>query len=74
MITKRLELIFTNSQGGRVTIAVPEPREDLTPAEVQVVMDTIINENVFESPGGDLVASQAARVVIREVSDFELVG
>ncbi|MBS4026149.1 MAG: DUF2922 domain-containing protein [Clostridia bacterium] len=73
MITKRLELIFMSSQGRRVTVAVPDPKENLTPAEIQTAMTVIIGENVFESPGGDLVAALGARIVTREVSDYELV-
>lgn len=74
MITKRLELLFTNFGGTRVTVAIPEPKEDLTPAEIEGVMNTIITENVFTSPGGDLVGIQGARIVTREVSDFDLVS
>jgi hypothetical protein len=68
-----LELIFMSSQGRRVTVAVPDPRVNLTPAEIQAAMDVIIGENVFESSGGDLTAALGARVVTREVNDYELV-
>ena|GEM_PF-6324314 len=33
-ITRRLEMQFTNAAGRRVTLAVVEPRENLTAAEV----------------------------------------
>ncbi|MDW7673441.1 MAG: DUF2922 domain-containing protein [Bacillota bacterium] len=72
MITKRLELLFVNNLGRRVTIALPEPREDLTAIEIEDAMNTIIAQNVFDSPGGDLVAIQGARVVVREVNEFDM--
>ncbi|MHB1419746.1 MAG: DUF2922 domain-containing protein [Bacillota bacterium] len=73
MITKRLEMIFQNTDGRRVTIAVPDPKVDLTQAETQAAMDAILAKNVFTSPGGDLVAAIGARVVTREVADVIVV-
>lgn len=70
MITKRLELLFTNTAGRRVTVAVPDPKEDLTTQELNNAMTAIIGANVFESPGGDLVAIQGARVVTREIAEL----
>lgn len=72
--TKRLELIFLNASGSRVTIGLWDPKENLTGAEVEAAMNTIVQKNVFDSPGGDLVAIQGARLVTREVSEIELLS
>ncbi|MHB1128293.1 MAG: DUF2922 domain-containing protein [Bacillota bacterium] len=73
MITKRLEMIFQNTEGRRVTIAVPDPKVALTQAEAQAAMDAILAKNIFTSPGGDLVAALGARVVTREVADVVII-
>ncbi|MGF7184531.1 hypothetical protein GGQ84_000615 [Desulfitispora alkaliphila] len=70
----RLEMIFTHSGGGRVTVPVQDPREDLTGEEVEQVMQEIIERGVFEAAGADLVAIQSARIVTREVEPIELIS
>ncbi|WP_406678041.1 DUF2922 domain-containing protein [Moorella sp. ACPs] len=70
MPTKRLELIFQNAAGRRTTLAVIDPRDNLTEAEVRAVMELILARNIFTSPGGDLTAIIGARIVIRDVTDI----
>lgn len=70
MITKRLEMSFRNAGGGRVSISVLDPKDDLTEAEVQAAMQTIIGKNIFESSGGDLVGIASARVVTTDTTDL----
>jgi len=69
VISKRLELIFVNSQGKNVAIGVVDPKENLTAEAVGAAMHSVINANVFDS-GGDLVAISGARVVTREVNNI----
>lgn len=71
-ITRRLEMQFTNAAGRRVTLAVVEPRENLTAAEVQGAMQTILARNVFTTSGGDLTGIAGARIVAREVTELEV--
>ncbi|HBX22201.1 MAG TPA: DUF2922 domain-containing protein [Desulfotomaculum sp.] len=61
-----LELVFRNQAGYLVVISVIDPRPDLTAGEVEAAMDTIMGQNIFTSPGGDLVAKVEARLVERE--------
>lgn len=68
--TRTLEMIFTTSGGKEVTVAVKEPKEGLTLAAVQTVMNTIIARNVFTSTGGDLTAIKEAQ--IRQLAITEL--
>lgn len=70
MITKRLEMTFQNANGGRSTISVPDPLDNLTEAEIQACMETIIEKNIFETSGGDLVGILEARVVSTEVKQL----
>lgn len=70
MLTKRLEMTFQNANGGRSTISVLDPLDDLTEAEVQACMQTIIEKNIFETSGGDLVGIVEARVVRTEVNQL----
>lgn len=66
-----LQMIFSNTEGRNNTISVSDPDPELTSAEVEAVMDSIITKNVFVTSGGDLVAKVRAQVVTRTV---DLVG
>ena len=69
--TKTLEMLFATASGKEVTVAVKEPKDGLTLAEVQAVMATIIAKNVFSSSSGDLVTAKEAQ--IRQLAITELV-
>ncbi|NSL50117.1 DUF2922 domain-containing protein, partial len=56
--------------GKEVTVAVKDPKEGLTLAEVQTVMESIIAKNIFVSTSGDLVSIKEAQ--IRQLAITEL--
>ena len=68
--TKTLEMIFATESGKEVTVAVKDPKDGLTLAEVQAVMNTIIARNIFSSTSGDLVTAKEAQ--IRQLAITEL--
>lgn len=68
--TRTLEMIFLNETGKEITVAVKDPKDGLTLAAVQTVMNTIIAKNVFSSTGGDLVSVKEAQ--IRQLAITEL--
>ncbi|AQS60254.1 DUF2922 domain-containing protein [Desulforamulus ferrireducens] len=67
-----LEMLFRNQADQLVTISVIDPRPDITPGDVEAVMDTIIAQNIFTSPGGDLVAKVQARVIERTYTWYNM--
>jgi len=68
--TRTLEMVFVTEGYKEVTVAVKDPKDSLTLAEVQAVMDTIIAKNVFSSKTGDLVSVKEAQ--IRQLAITEL--
>lgn len=67
---KNLEMIFQNSAGKNARISVADPKDNLTPAEVQAAMDTILAKNIFDTTGGDIVKAISARIVTRDVTEI----
>ncbi|RYL89337.1 DUF2922 domain-containing protein [Sporolactobacillus sp. THM7-4] len=59
---KRLNLVFLNQQGKNVTLSLVDPVEPADPAAIKAAMAEIIAQNVFSSPGGDLVQAKSARI------------
>lgn len=69
---KRLELQFIDSVNKTITISIEEPIEPVDALAVSAAMDTIIAQNIFKTPGGDLVSKKGARVVTRDTADVFL--
>ena len=71
-MAKRIELIFKNEIGRNVTISLDDPIDPADPVMVAQVMDQVLAEDVFVSPGGKLVTKVAARIVERNVEPIAI--
>ncbi len=72
-MAKALELIFRNEMGKLATISVIGPKSlPVDPAAVKAAMENLIAKDVFGSSGGSLVSIEGARIVERNVTDYEL--
>ncbi len=71
-IETKLVMTFLNTLGKKVSLFVTDPREDLTEEEIKNAMDVIIEKNIFEPNGFDIVASVDARIVQTETTEFDL--
>jgi len=70
---KTLRMVFKNAGGSNVTFSLRTPKEDITAAVVQGVMDTVISKNNFSSTGGDLTSKVRAEIVdTTETTLFEV--
>ena len=50
-----LELVFKNVAGKKCSLNIEEPKRDISKAEIDAAMKVVVDSNVFNSPGGDLV-------------------
>ena len=71
-IETKLVMTFLNTLGKKVSLFVTDPREDLKEEEIKNAMDVIIERNIFEPNGVDIVASVDARIVQTETTEFDL--
>ena len=69
---KKLELQFKNEEGKTVTFSVDDPIEPVDTAMINAAMDEVVQQNLFQTKGGDLVEKHAARIVERTVEDIDL--
>lgn len=63
----QLEMVFGTDREKEVTLTLKDPRDDLTLAEVQTVMDKIITANFFLSKQGKLTEKKEAQVRVINV-------
>ncbi|NMB32731.1 MAG: DUF2922 domain-containing protein [Clostridium sp.] len=68
MQTKVLVMEFVDSAGKKFSIRIADPREDITPEDVQDVMDLAIDKQLFNR--ADLVSVGRAYVVATTQTDI----
>ncbi|SHM41983.1 Protein of unknown function [Caldanaerovirga acetigignens] len=73
-MAKTLELSFQNEAGKTSRIQIADPKENLTPEEVQPVMDLVVAKNIFSTSGGDIVKALGARIIIRDAVEIISAG
>ena len=68
--SKTLRMIFKNQEGSNYTINLDAPRDNITGAEIQAVMDQIIAANVIGTVGGALVTKHDVKIIDQTVTDL----
>lgn len=67
---KVLRMTFNSALGSAVSITLPEPKVDLTAAQIEAVMDQIIAKDVFLTSGGALVSKRDVKIVDTTTDDL----
>ena len=57
-----LDLVFKNAAGKKVTLNIEEPKPGVTKAEIDAAMQVVIDNNVFNTSGGDIVEAVEGRL------------
>ncbi|WP_313803676.1 DUF2922 domain-containing protein [Cytobacillus sp.] len=72
-MAKSLELSFLTAAGKLSKLSVDNPTEPINPVAIKEAMEQIISANIIQTMNGELVAAESARVIERNVTDYELV-
>ena len=67
-MNQTLILVFLDAEGKERNIRVDDPRVDLTPSEVETVMNDIVAKNVFA--GSALVSAAKAYIITTTTEDI----
>lgn len=73
MEEKVLQMVFKNTAGEKVTISVDDPKDTLTEAQIKTAMETIIEKNIFMKNNYDLISAVEAKIVTKEITEYDLV-
>lgn len=71
-MAKTLELVFTTEMGNQARMTIDDPVEPIDIEQVKNVMQQIISANVFFGNGGNFVSPYQARLVERNVVEYEI--
>ncbi|PFP26581.1 hypothetical protein COJ96_17410 [Bacillus sp. AFS073361] len=72
-MAKTLELHFNTELGKTASLSIENPKEPIDEAVIKQSMAQIIASEIFTTTSGKFVAAKGARVVDRNVTDYELV-
>lgn len=67
---KVLRMSFGAADGSTMSLSLDNPKADLTQAEIEGVMDTVIAKNIFAASGGNLVEKKDAKIVDTITNDM----
>lgn len=67
-----LQLTFANIAGNTMTMNINDPKPNLTEAEVNAAMQTIIDQQVFSKDGFLFNVKKSANIVERNVTEIKL--
>ena len=65
-----LTMTFLTETGEKSNISISDVKAGITNEEVQVLMDSLIANNIFENKKGALVSKYSAQVTGRQVTKF----
>jgi len=68
-----LSMSFTTEKGLKSNININGVKPDITPTQINTLMTTIIQRNVFLSTSGALVGKAGANITQRSVTKVEMV-
>ena len=57
-----LDLVFRNAADKKVTLNIEEPKTGVTKAEIDAAMQVVIENNIFNTSGGDIVEAVEGRL------------
>ena len=57
-----LDLIFKNAAGKKVTLNIEDPKNGVTKAEIDAAMQVVVENNIFNTSGGDIVEAVQGRL------------
>jgi hypothetical protein len=72
-MAKTLELEFVTELGKSVRLSVENPKEPVEEAVVKNAMEEMIASGVFTSANGNFTSVKGARVIDRNVTEYEIV-
>lgn len=72
-MAKTLELQFETEFGKVARISLDNPKEPINEAVVKLAMEQMISANIFTTSSGKLAAVKGARVIDRNITEYEII-
>lgn len=67
-----LSMTFITSGGLKSTLSVSKVKANLSKAEINSLMDTIVAKNIFITKSGTFVKKESAQITERKITKFDV--
>ena len=57
-----LDLVFKNAAGKKFNLKIEEPKAGIKKAEIDAAMQVVVENNIFNTTGGDIVEAVEGRL------------
>ena len=57
-----LDLVFKNAAGKKFNLKIEEPKNGIKKAEIDAAMQVVVENNIFNTSGGDIVEAVEGRL------------
>lgn len=71
-MAKSLELTFMTNMGKQARISIDNPKEPVDETTVKQAMEEMLAANIFQNQNGALAEIKGARVIERNVTEYEI--
>lgn len=71
-MAKSLELTFMTNMGKQARISIDNPKESVDETTVKQAMEEMLAANIFQNQNGALAEIKGARVIERNVTEYEI--
>lgn len=68
----KLLMSFKTDLGDKISLAIDDPKPDLTEEEIINTMNLIVEKDVFSPKGGSLLSVVEAKVVQTDTTEYDL--
>lgn len=66
---KAIRLVFSSGNGSTFVLHLQTPKNNVMPAEIEQAMDIVLEKQIFDLPGGDLIAKRDAKIIETSTED-----
>ena len=73
MQAKRLLMTFKNREDKKISIGIDNPKEGIAETDIKNVMDVILEKNIFQPNGMELLKKEEAKIVVTDTTEYDLV-
>ncbi len=73
MQAKRLLMTFKNHEDKKISIGIDNPKEGIAETDIKNVMDIILEKNIFNPNGMELLKKEEAKIVVTDTTEYDLV-
>lgn len=67
---KVLRMVFNTSMDGTMTLSLADPKEGITPVEIEGVMDQIISKDIFSTSLGSPISKKDVKIIETVTDDL----